>query len=304
MRATIYPFLFHGLLFTPSVGAQGQAPPGTDIYLVPLEWDGELVHMGEVVNVTGRAGYDNQPSFTPDGRSILYTSIGRDGQADTYRYDVDADASAWLTRTSESEYSATVMPDGAGFSVVRVEADSTQRLWRFDLDGRNPELLLADVAPVGYHAWADEHTVFVYVLGTPPTLQRANVGRVSGRYRGGTGTVVASDVGRSIHRVPHRDAISFTHREGDAGWRIQELDRATGEIRSLVRAIGESQDHAWAPDGSIVMADGSTVYRWKPDFGGWREVGNLEAKGIAGITRVAVSPDGALLALVAQDGEP
>ena len=42
-----------------------------------------------------------------------------------------------VTNTPESEYSPTVTPDGAHISVIRVEADGTQRLWRFTLDGRD-----------------------------------------------------------------------------------------------------------------------------------------------------------------------
>ena len=41
-----------------------------------------------------------------------------------------------VTNTPESEYSPTVTPDGAHISVIRVEADGTQRLWRFTIDGR------------------------------------------------------------------------------------------------------------------------------------------------------------------------
>src|SRR4051794_8667781 len=58
-----------------SLGAQGA--PATDIYLVPL---GANLNVGKAVNITSRPGYDNQPSFTPDGRSVLYTSTRDDGQ--------------------------------------------------------------------------------------------------------------------------------------------------------------------------------------------------------------------------------
>ena len=43
------------------------AQAGTDIYLVDLTRD-DNVRFGTPVNVTNRAGYDNQPSFTPDGQ--------------------------------------------------------------------------------------------------------------------------------------------------------------------------------------------------------------------------------------------
>ncbi|MDX1675452.1 MAG: hypothetical protein R3314_11715, partial [Longimicrobiales bacterium] len=149
--------------------ASGTAQTPTDIYLLPLDRqeDGRLVAAGEPRPVTDRDGYDNQPHFTPDGR-LLYTSI-RDGQADTYLYDPATGETTRVTTTPESEYSPTPIPGSDRFSVVRVEADSTQRLWSFAPDGSRPRLVLEDVAPVGYHAWSDDR-VALFVLGDPPTL--------------------------------------------------------------------------------------------------------------------------------------
>src|SRR6267378_1894361 len=95
------------------------------------------------------------------------------------------------------EYSPTPLPDGKGFSVIRVEADSTQRLWAFDRDGSRPRLVLDSIKPVGYHAWADAHALVLFVLGSPPTLQIADAGSPGAR-----GEVLAHDIGRSLQRIP------------------------------------------------------------------------------------------------------
>src|SRR5258706_3624081 len=116
-----------------------QGPPATDIYLAELRVSHGRASVGVPVNVTARPGYDKQPMFLHDGRAFLYTSIREDSQADIYRYDIARRTSSRVTATRESEYSPTPLPDGTGFSVVRVEADSTQRLWAFDLDGRSEE---------------------------------------------------------------------------------------------------------------------------------------------------------------------
>ena len=169
--------VFLPLLLLAAPRATAQQPPGTDIYLVDLEVRGGRLQLGTPLNITDRDGYDNQPSFTADGRSVLYTSIREDGQADIYRYEIEGRETVRVTRTAESEYSPTHTPDGRGISVVRVEPDSTQRLWRFGHDGGEPELLLSEIRPVGYHAWADEETVALFVLGTPATLQLASTTR-------------------------------------------------------------------------------------------------------------------------------
>ena len=148
-------------------------PPASDIFIIDLKNDKEL-KLGQPVKITSAAGYNNQPSFLPDGQSILYTSI-KDKQADIYRYDIRSGATTQITKTTESEYSPTLMPDGKSISVVRVEADGTQRLWKFPLAGGEPALLLENIKPVGYHLWLDDHRLVLFILGRPNTLQLADV---------------------------------------------------------------------------------------------------------------------------------
>ena len=205
-----------GVLIIAIAGA-ARAQSGTDIFLAPLRQDGRSVTIGAPVNVTHRPGYDNQPSFTPDGASLLYTAIGADGQADTWtiRLAGRPDAPTRLTNTAIGVYSPTVMPDGKSFSVIRVERDSTQRLWKFPLGGGEPSLVLEGIKPVGYHAWIDAHTVIVYVLGNPATLQVVDVAT-------GDATVVASRIGRALVKVPHHGSVNFVQIVPDSGQWLAE----------------------------------------------------------------------------------
>ncbi|MGD8279452.1 MAG: hypothetical protein PVH00_15545 [Gemmatimonadota bacterium] len=270
-----------------------RAQGATDLFLVRLgETDGRLA-ADSVVRLTDRNGYDNQPQFVADGTALLYTSIDATGQADIHRLDLRTRQSTNLTRTApESEYSATLMPGGSRMSVIRVEADSTQRLWSFRLDGSDPRLVLERVAPVGYQAWIDAGRIAVFVLGSPATLQLADV-------RTGETRVLASDIGRSLNRVPGRNALSFVQRDGGpSGW-ITELDAHTGATRRLVRALPGNEYHAWTPSGTLVSAAGSILYRWRPGDADWTPVADLTTSGVSGISRLIVSPDGRSLALVA-----
>lgn len=278
------------LLAPPS--AMAQQPPGTDIYLVDLAVRDGRLQVGTPLNITDREGYDNQPAFTADGRSVLYTSIREDGQADIYRYEIARRAAVRVTRTVESEYSPTTMPDRRGISVVRVEPDSTQRLWRFGVGGEAPELLLTEIRPVGYHAWVDDNTVALFVLGSPATLQLADL-------RTGQAEVVAENIGRSLHRVPGRAAISFLRRTPAGERWIEEIDVVSRAVRSLVRPLERGEDFAWMPDGKLLMGQDSKLFLWDPAVGGdWREIADLGDAGIGEITRLAVSPLGDRLALV------
>lgn len=271
-----------------------QGPPGTDIYLATLAVKDGRVTVGTPTNATHRTGYDNQPCFVPTGDAFLYTAVV-DGQADIFRYDLAAGTSTRVTATPESEYSPTPLPGGAGFSSVRVEADSTQRLWRFDWDGTHPGLVLAGVKPVGYHAWGDAHTVALFVLGTPPTLQVADT-------RGGPATQVAADIGRGLQRIPGRAAISFVQKGADSVWSVVELDLATRHTRPLIQTLRGVDQYAWTPDGTLLMAQGTKLFQWKAGRrAAWEEVADFAAAGLANVTRLAVSPRGNRLAFVAAD---
>lgn len=273
--------------------AAAQAPPGTDIWLATLTHDaGGALGIRDPMNVTRRPGYDNQPYFLPDGSAFFYTVIDDAGQADIWRYDVTEDTVTQVTRTApESEYSPTPLEDG-GFSVVRVEADSAQRLWRFDADGTHPSLLLDAIAPVGYHAWAGRDQVVLYVLGEPPTLETARLGQ------GATGTP-ATDIGRGMARIPGSNDVSFVARHPDGGTEIRRLRVATGATELLVEGVEGGDFHAWTPDGTLLQAHEARVYAWRPGAAGWREIADLTALGIR-VTRMAVSPDGTRIALVGE----
>ena len=277
-----------------------QGPPATDIYLADLRVAQGRVTVGPPVNVTMRPGYDNQPFFLPDGRAFLYTSIREDSQADIYRYDIDTKTSVRVTATPESEYSPTPLPDGKGFSVIRVEADSTQRLWAFDLDGSRPRLVLDSIKPVGYHAWADAHALVLFVLGSPSTLQIADAGFPAAR-----GEVFAKDIGRSLQRIPGRASVSFVQRDSVAGPALEELDVPRRRVKMLVKVPAGADFFVWTPQGIVLTASGTKLYQWDSRRGGaWEQVADFAAAGLSSVTRLAVSPKGDRIAIVAVPAAP
>jgi Tol biopolymer transport system component len=283
-------------------------PADTEIFLAPLTIVAGALTVGPPVNITNSQGYDNQPSFSPDGSAVFFTSdrgaattVQTLFRTDIYRYDIEARTVTRITDTPEGEFSPAVTPDGRHISVIRVEADSTQRLWRFTLDGKQSELVLSGVKPVGYHAWAGDRTLVLFVLGQPATLQIADT-------RTGTAEIVARGVGRSIQRIPGGRTVSFVEREPAAQqggaptlW-IRELDAETRRVTPLVRAVAGATeaDCAWTPRGMLLMASGGTLYGWRRGDPDWTRVADLDALGLKGVTRLAVSPKGDRIAFVTQ----
>lgn len=278
------------------------APPSTDVYIATLSISGSAIRIGKPENVSQSPGYDNQPSFTPDGAGLLFTSdrASKQGssQMDIFRFDLASGTISRVTSTDESEYSPTVTPDGRHISVIRVEKDGAQRLWQFQLDGTNPSIVLEKVKPVGYHAWLDANLLALFVLGPPATLQLADV-------RTGGAEIIAKNIGRSIQKMPGGGA-SFVEQQGQGAERkliVSELvlDGGKPSGRPLIPAVAGAReaDVAWTPDGTLLMAQAGSLYAWKKGEAEWRVVADLSALGLRSVSRLAVSPRGDRIALVA-----
>ena len=333
MRFILFPMLLLSTAVAGLPGALAQVP-NSDIWLADIRFDREgVLHLENPVNVTNRPGYDNQPAFlyvtdaaTGPGlhtRSVnrfaepmvgfLFTSADSLGSTDIFRWNPYEKKIVRVTHTAESEYSPTpfgVGRDGGptGFDVVRVEADSTQRLWRFDMDGSNPRLVMSEVDSIGYFAWIDDNHLAAFVLGNekrkePHTLRVVDV-------RAQTETIVSRDIGRAIHRMPDGESISFTQHQEDDTFRFMVRPHGAKSPRSLIDAVGAGQDAAWLGIGpnTMLMSSGPALYcatfgkRMEPTT--WRQVADLSGAGIAGITRIAASPYQKQIAFVATTTTP
>jgi len=274
-------------------------PPSSDIFIVEVKTKldrktrTDELKFGEPKKITDFAGYNNQPFFMPDGHSILYTSI-RNKQADIYRYE---NATTQVTNTPESEYSPTLMPDRKNISVVRVEADGTQRLWRFPLDGGAPALILENVKPVGYHLWIDDHTLALFVLGgsgKPNYLEIFDMRTQKSEF-------VTENPGRVLRKVPNQNKFSFVHKIANGNWEIKAYDLRTHTSASLIATLPGVEDYAWLPSGKLIMAKDSKLFAVLPLTGAkWDEVADFSKLGIRRITRIAVNGNGSHIAMVAQ----
>lgn len=272
--------------------AQVPVPPATDIYLAPIRLMPAAPAMGPArVASENPGGYDNQPVFGGDGRAMLFTSSRGGTQTDIYFLELQTRQIRRFADTPESEYSPTVMPDDAGVSVIRVERDGTQRVWTLGPDGTTSRVLAAGVKPAGYHAWVDAGRLAVYVLGTPNHLDIVDVAT-------GKTTTIAREVGRTLARRP-TGAVSFVQKVG-ATWVVREFDPATGAIRDVTPALDGSVDHdyAWAGDGTLFMTRGTEIHWWRPGQSGWTLLVDPE---IGELSRLAVSPDGRWMAIVAKE---
>lgn len=286
-------------LISVSASSAGAQAPDPDIFLVSLGRQGDKVTVTGARNLTNRPGYDNQPNWSRDGTTLFYTSTREDAQADIYRLDRGGTGQpVRVTVTApESEYSATPVPGKNAISVIRVEQDSTQRLWRVPLDGTSSTVILERIKPVGYHTWANDTLLALFVLGSPNTLQLAST--TTGR-----GDTITTGIGRSLHTT--RDGqVSFVHKVSAEEWWLTLLDPKTRQTKRLVRMPRRVEDYAWTPEGVALIGEGSVLKAFDPRRGGdWETVADLASLGMGGITRLSVSPRGDAVAVVAIPSAP
>lgn len=276
-------------IFTISLFAQ---LPNTDLWLLDIKADKDTIILSNPVNITNRPGYDNQPVFSADSKSVLYTSIRDEKQSDIYSLDLKTKESTQLTKTATSEYSPTYSPDGQNISVVMVEPDSTQRLWKFPKTGGKAELIMDKIDSVGYYTWIDNLTIAVWLIDQPNKLFRCDVGSQNC-------TFVADSIGRSIHSVSFGKIKKLFYSKGKNIW----SDNSKSKVIETSR-IGEGEDFCFYKSNQLFMADGAKLYsRIFVTIGKdapWKEMIDLSSSGIKKITRLAVSPDGSKIVIVAE----
>jgi hypothetical protein len=297
--------------------------PDTDIWLFDLRQKGDSFVFTNPVNFTNRPGYDNQPAFSPDSKRIYYTSY-RDGQSDIYTYEIASKTTTAFCKTPESEYSPTVTPDGKFVSVVRVEKDSAQRLWKFPLNGGAPILVLKNIDSIGYFAWTGEHHLVLFRLGAPEKLYRISVNKDDRKYlvrlADKPGRSIRTDVGHEItYIVLKRDSLSFVLTQFDPLYALDEIksteDQVTFKEHDIIKMPHQKEDFAIYKDSHFLMGDGPFMYSTSiPAFPlrslkindpksakDWKLTGDFSSFGLKNMMRMVISPDGKKIAIVSSN---
>lgn len=80
---------------------------------------------------------------------------------------------------------------------------------------------------------------------------------------------------------------------------MTRVDASSDELTPLFPVFAGREDLTWSADGWAWMADGRKLYRRKIGDEDWTFVADLSDRLPGEITRLAVSPDSRMLALVA-----
>ncbi len=259
--------------------------PSTNIYLFDLNLATSTNTLSHPRMLTGfnKDGYNNQPAFfQPD--ELWFTSDYQDTtQTDIWSLHLDTGKRRQITKTKASEYSPTPMFGGKHFSTVVVETDGndTQRLWQYPMTaGSLPTPLFPDVTGVGYHCWLSKDSAALFIVGEPHRLDFASNSHDQS-------TFFVSRIGRCLIRDP-QGRLLFLQKVTETDWYIKQYDPAFERTEIIVKSRSGAEDFCLLPDGSLLMAEGSIIYRYHPSKDiTWRIFADLSAYGLMNITRLA-----------------
>ncbi len=269
--------------------------PTTDIGILDL---GKLISSGKNKTVdlkplTQRDGYDNQPKFSADGKTLYFTRGITDkngkSQTDIMAYNFAVQSFKSISNSLDSsEYSPT--PYQEGFLTIIGVADSNgkQYLNKLSIETGHQSTISDEIEPIGYHAWLNEAEAAVFVLGDVMTLQVLNT------EDNDHVEVLVENIGRCLQRIAE-NKISYTVEE-EGQHRIYILD---GEHKShdtgIVLPEGV-QDYVWLSEKEVIFGEDSKLYLM--DAGLKVEIIDLKELGINSISRLAIDEITNRLALV------
>jgi len=243
-------------------------------------------------NITNHPGYDNQPGFSRTEPILYYSSFNEDGRSDIKSFNYQTGETNSVTQTPEREYSPTQTPDNAYLSCIIQRDNGAQDLGKYPLEGGDPYVIIDNLI-VGYHVWADNSHLATFILGEPNTLHYLRLPTKED-------TVIAQNIGRSLHQIPNERSISFIQKYSGTDWQIEKLNTETMAVSTIAPALPGREDICWTPNGKIISSDGSKLFVFDTKKGkAWVEIKlSTGSELLKGVTRLAVNAKGDKLAVV------
>ncbi|WP_052172576.1 nuclear transport factor 2 family protein [Psychroserpens jangbogonensis] len=259
------------------------AQSNTEVFLFDIEVNSSKIEVTNGKNISNNEGYDNQPSFLND-RYILFAST-RNDQTDIAKYDTRYDSKSWLNFTEGGEYTPLKNPNKNEISAVRLDKDGKQRLYSYNASNGESTELISDLV-VAYYTWYDEHTIVSAVI------EEDNLNLFVSNLQNGTSRKYATSVGRSFHRIPNSNLVSFISKENENQWQIKSLNPLTGATKVIANTIDGVEDICWLDGKTLLSSKESTLFKLRLHRdNNWKKVSDLTSNNITQITRLAVNPE-------------
>ncbi|RFN57831.1 TolB family protein [Marixanthomonas ophiurae] len=274
------------------IGGAIIAQENTEVYVMDVNPAYSGLEVFNLQNISDNSGYDSQPSFI-DNNTVVFACNNND-QTDISVYNISSEEKSFFNPpTKGGEYSPVQIPNSNEITAVRLDPDGKQRLYNYNEDGKSTEAI--PNLQVAYYAFKDQNTLLASVLavdGLDLVLTNLQTQKVD---------TLKYNAGRSIHKVPNtKRTMSYTFLNEDGNYDIYQLNIETLESFFVAELPIGIQDHIWLSESKLLIGSGNKLFLYDLFGNGeWQEVANLSEYNITNITRLALSPNGKKLALVA-----
>jgi len=270
--------------------------PETDIFISNVKMQGGKLVFSTPENITNRKGYDNQPYFMPDGKSLLFVAVPDTTQADIFRYDFASKKVSAVTHTPESEYSPMLVPGGQQISVVRVDTDGGQRFYSLPQAQIGSPKHISGTDSIGYYCWLNDSSLAMFILGDAMTLQILNI-------QSNRRELISSDIGRCMKLSNDKKYFYYVIKQNENEWGIFQMNISTREKKKILDTLPGSEDFALMPDGTFLMGSKGKLFSCNPAKDKtWTEIADFSSV-LGDFYRISVNAKGDRIAMVAFTGK-
>jgi TolB protein len=200
----------------------------------------------ERFQVTNNRTINLFPSWTPDGKGIVYTSY-KDRNPGLYHFELFSGKEVKWSPIKGRYLGGQVSPDGR-FVAATLELSGDTSLYLLDINGKPIRRLTSDQGLEVSPSWSPDGKQIVFVSDRSGSPQLYILDVASGKshrltYSGGYNTAPAWS--------PRGDRIAYTGRVGRR-FAIFTIGVDGGEPRQITSESYDSEDPAWAPDGRFI----------------------------------------------------
>jgi TolB protein len=211
----------------------------------------------ERFQVTNNRTINLSPSWTPDGKSIIYTSY-KDRNPGLYQFELFTGKEVKWSPSNGRYISGQASPDGQ-YVAATLERGGDSDLYLLDLNGKVIRQLTSDPGIEVSPAWSPDGRQIVYISdrsGSPQLYILDIAGGKSRRltYSGSYNTAPAWS--------PKGDRIAYTGRVGRR-FAIFTIGANGGDARQLTPDAYDSEDPTWAPDGRFIAFASNRAGRYQ-----------------------------------------
>jgi TolB protein len=200
----------------------------------------------EKFQVTNNHTINLSPSWTPDGKSVLYTSY-KDRNPTLYLFDLYSGKEVKLSSRVGRYLGGRVSPDGQ-YVAATVETSGNSNLYLLDRTGNMIRRLTQDAGIEVSPSWSPDSRQLAYVSDRSGSPQIYVLDLASGKSRRLT---YSGSYNTAPDWSARGDKIAYTGRVGSR-FAIFTVGLDGGDPRKLTSEASDSEDPTWSPDGRFI----------------------------------------------------